>query len=219
MFESIFRELEEREVKYLVIGGIAVNFHGYDRVTGDLDILVGFEKDNLAKFITAIKSLGWTPRLPVSLEAFANAKNRKVWKNKKGMKVFTIYNPKNEPEHVDVMTEDYIDFEQACRNKNLVFAKGIRIPLASIPDLIRLKKAAGRERDKVDIMALKKIMELKSEKKKANRNEFDEDHLKRYMALSPEEKLKYLEEMNAFLAAFTPPEAKKMQQELKEKGW
>lgn len=148
-FESIFRELEDRGVKYLVIGGIAVNFHGYDRVTGDLDILVG-----------------WRPRLPVSLEAFADSKRRESWIREKGMKVFTLYNPKKEAEHVDVMTEDYLDFDKAYQNKKMVSARDIRIPLASIPDLIKLKKIAGRERDKVDIMALRKIMEIEGEKKK-----------------------------------------------------
>lgn len=165
-FESIFKELEDRGVQYLVIGGIAVNFHGYDRVTGDLDILVGFDKENLEKFIAAIKSLGWRPRLPVSLEAFADSKRRESWIREKGMKVFTIYNPKKEAEHVDVMTEDHLDFDKAYQNKKTVSARDIQIPLASIPDLIKLKKIAGRERDKVDIMALRKIMEIEGEKKK-----------------------------------------------------
>lgn len=56
-------------------------------------------------------------------------------------------------------------------------------------------------------------------RRKRNKNEFDEDQLRRYMSLSPEEKLRGLEEMNAFLAAFTPPKAKKMQEELKKRGW
>lgn len=167
LFESIFRELEERGVKYLVVGGLAVNFHGYDRVTGDLDILVGFDRKNLEKFIAAIKSLGWRPRLPVSLEAFADSKKRASWIREKGMKVFTLYNPKKEAEHVDVMTEDFLDFDKAYQDKKMISARDIQIPLVSIPDLIRLKKIAGRERDKIDIMALKEIQELnQSEKKK-----------------------------------------------------
>jgi len=166
LFESIFRELEERQVKYLVIGGIAVNFHGYDRVTGDLDIFVGFEKENFEKFISAVKSVGWRPRLPVPLEAFADPKKRQLWIRKKGMKVFSIYNPKEQAEHMDVMTESYLDFEKAYLKRKMVAARGIQIPLISIPDLIRLKKIANRGRDKTDIMALKKIMELESEKKK-----------------------------------------------------
>lgn len=56
-------------------------------------------------------------------------------------------------------------------------------------------------------------------KRKRNTSEFDEDQLRRYMSLSPEEKLKGLEAMNAFLAAFTPPKAKRMREELKKRGW
>lgn len=56
-------------------------------------------------------------------------------------------------------------------------------------------------------------------RRNADRKEFDEDHLRRYMALSPEEKLRGLQEMNAFLAAVTPRKAKKIQEELKKRGW
>lgn len=163
MFESIFRALEKRRVKYLVIGGIAVNFHGYDRVTGDLDLFVGLDEENLKKFIGAVKSLGWRPRLPVSLEDFTDSKKRKSRIKEKGMKVFSIYNPKKEAEHVDIMTETYLDFDKAYKNKKMISANNIKISLASIPDLIRLKKIAGRERDKIDIMALKEIQELNRE--------------------------------------------------------
>jgi len=56
-------------------------------------------------------------------------------------------------------------------------------------------------------------------KRKRNKNEFDEDQLRRYILLSPEEKLKGLEAMNAFLTAFTPPKAKRIREELKKRGW
>lgn len=166
LYEAVFRELDSREVKYLVIGGLAVNFHGVERPTGDLDILVSFEKDNLKKFIAAIKSIGWRPRLPVSLEAFTRPKNRERWRKQKGMKVFTIYNPKSHLEHMDVMTENYIDFEKAYRDRKYVSIREIQIPVISVPYLIRLKKIAGRERDKGDIRSLEKARELESEKKK-----------------------------------------------------
>ena len=48
-YERIFRELANRNIKYLVIGGIAVNIHGYSRATGDLDIMLSLEKDNLER--------------------------------------------------------------------------------------------------------------------------------------------------------------------------
>ena len=47
--ERILRELGRNKIKYLIVGGVAVNLHGYDRVTGDLDILLQLEDANLKK--------------------------------------------------------------------------------------------------------------------------------------------------------------------------
>lgn len=166
LYEAVFQALQENGVKYLVIGGIAVNVHGFERPTGDLDIFVSLEKENLEKFIVAIKSIGWRPRLPVSLEGFANATKRQRWIKEKGMKVFTIYNPERDLEHVDVMTENYLDFEKAYRRRKVVAAKEFDIPVISIPDLIELKKIAGRQKDKSDIKGLKEIRKIKRAKKR-----------------------------------------------------
>jgi len=48
--------------------------------------------------------------------------------------------------------------------------------------------------------------------------EFDLEFIKTYMALSAEEKLKYLEELNRFLAAATPEKSKKAWEELRLRG-
>ena len=47
----------------------------------------------------------------------------------------------------------------------------------------------------------------------------DVEDLKRYMSLSVEEKLTYLEEMNSLLSEAMPPESKKAWEELKKRGW
>ena len=90
------------------------------------------------------------------------------------MKVFSIFNPKKPVEQLDVMIENPIPFERAYKNRKVVSAKGFKIPVVSIPDLIKLKKIAGRERDKVDIRALQEIRSIqnayKKKKKKAIRN-------------------------------------------------
>ena len=153
----------------MVIGGIAVNLHGVERPTGDLDLLVSFEKSNLEKFISAMKAIGWVPRLPVTFEEFSDPKKRAQWKKEKGMKVFSIYNPKRPLEPIDVMTEDYIDFDKAYRNRVVETTTPGSISPISIPDLIRLRKIAGRERDKIDIMGLRQAEGYKGEKKKKTR--------------------------------------------------
>ena len=161
-YERIFRELANQKIRYLVIGGIAVNIHGYSRATGDLDIMLSLEKDNLEKLIELLKTLDFIPRIPVKIEELKDPEKVKTWKKEKNLKVFSVYNPDNELEHIDIMVENYIDFGSAYNNREVVTAKGIEISVISIDDLIELKKIAGRKRDEMDIEALKKIKEIKN---------------------------------------------------------
>ena len=159
-FERLLKQLNTKKIRYLVIGGVAVNLHGFNRTTGDLDILISLDSVNIKKLIELIKSLKWKPRIPVKVEEFADIKMRKAWIKKKGMKVFSVYNPKKEFEHLDIMVENRINFESAYRNKKVVSTGTTKVPIISIKDLIKLKKIAGRERDIIDIKALMQIKRL-----------------------------------------------------------
>ena len=161
---KIFEALHKSGVKYLVIGGIAVNLHGYDRLTGDIDILMSFSPENVDKFISFAEGLGFKPKTPVSIKDLADGDKRRLWIEEKNAKVFTIYNPKNMLECIDVMIMEYIDFEEALSRAEYVQAGELKIPLVSIDDLIKLKEIAGRQRDALDIRALQIIKELKNEK-------------------------------------------------------
>lgn len=165
LFERIFKVLNESGVQYVVIGGIAVNLHGFARATGDLDIAISLTDTGIEKFIQAVKELQFVPRIPVKLEELANKKLRESWIHQKNMKVFSVYNPKNPMEHIDVIMEEVVDFGTLFKNRVVMGAKDISIPVAGIAELIRLKEHAGRDRDAIDIKALKQIQELKNEKK------------------------------------------------------
>jgi predicted nucleotidyltransferase len=58
--ESIFRALAENGVRYLVVGGVAVNVHGYQRATQDLDLVVQLDRDNVLRALEALESLPGT---------------------------------------------------------------------------------------------------------------------------------------------------------------
>lgn len=49
IFQKVFTVFNKEKIKYLVAGGVAVNLHGYMRFTGDIDILVLLEENNLKK--------------------------------------------------------------------------------------------------------------------------------------------------------------------------
>ena len=75
------------------------------------------------------------------------------------MKVFSFFNPTNEQEVIDVMIQDYIDYNKALKNSKLMKDENISISVISIDDLIRLKEISGRGRDLADIKILRKLKE------------------------------------------------------------
>ena len=165
-YEQVFRKLNKKRVRYLVVGGIAVNLHGFPRVTGDLDIMLDLnDGKSVNGFVEVVKVLGFKPKIPVQVDDFAIPSKRKSWIEEKNMKVFSVYNPSQEIEHIDVLIENLIDFDKAYKTREIVNAGNLKVPVVSIDDLIKLKKISGRKRDEIDIAALKEIKIVKGEKK------------------------------------------------------
>ena len=161
LYKKIFTELKKNRIRYLVIGGIAVNLHGYSRVTGDLDIMIAInDSKEVSKFTAMVKKIGLKPVAPVRLEDLQDAEKRAIWKKEKKLVVFSVYNPKNELEQVDVMIENPIDFNKAYSSRKSIKAGDLLINTVAIDDLIKLKEISGRKRDKIDVKALEKIKEL-----------------------------------------------------------
>jgi hypothetical protein len=159
-YENVFRTFEKEGLRYLVVGGIAVNLHGVPRSTADLDIMVDLKDKNLKKLIRAMKKLGFIPRAPVNPEDLVNEKTRKKWWRKKKMEVFTFWNPKKSLEEVDVFIKNPIEFESSYNRRKEIKAKNISRPLASIEDIIKIKEKSRRKQDIADIEALKKLMKI-----------------------------------------------------------
>ncbi len=63
-FIKILKGLNEKEIKYIIVGGIAVNFHGIPRMTYDLDLLVKLSDENIKKLINLFKAWGYKPKVP-----------------------------------------------------------------------------------------------------------------------------------------------------------
>ena len=160
MFEAILKALNKYGIRYLVIGGVAVNLHGFPRMTADLDICIAMDRDNVSGLVSMLQQLHWKPRVPVRLEDFLDETIRQAWMTEKGMKVFTVYNPANESEQLDILLESAVAFDTAYQNRLEVVSADITIPLMSLRELIALKQVANRKRDRLDIDALKQIMQI-----------------------------------------------------------
>lgn len=161
-FERVLEVLQKEKVRYLVVGGVAVNLHGIPRFTADLDIMIDFDPDNLDCFIRAMKRLRYKPRVPVALEAFKDPVNRTKWQEEKNMRVFTLIDLRARYLHdLDVFINNPIGFEKCWKARKDIRVKRIRIHLISIPHLIILKKQAARDHDKSDIKALRQRLRLR----------------------------------------------------------
>lgn len=164
-FYRIFEELNKRHIRYLVVGGVAVNLHGFVRATEDLDIALSLDEKNLDLFISAIKEMGWKPRVPVPIEDLRDAKKRKSWFEEKNMKAFSVYNPKEVWQTLDILIGFSEKFDEVYERREMMVAKNISIPVAGVDDLIVMKEKAGRPRDLFDIKGLRELRELKGEYK------------------------------------------------------
>ena len=59
-FQEFIELLEKHEVKYLVVGGYAVGFHGFPRYTGDLDVFIAISKENSEKILKVFGEFGFS---------------------------------------------------------------------------------------------------------------------------------------------------------------
>jgi len=156
-YENVFRILEKNKIRYAVAGGVALVLHGVVRFTADLDLIVDLEPENLRRFVQAMTELGYRPRVPVKAEDFLDQAARNQWKQEKGMEVFSFVDPGQPITLIDVFIEEKIPFGEVMKDLVRITAKGITIPVVSLPHLKKLKKAAGRPQDLADIEAIEAL--------------------------------------------------------------
>lgn len=159
-YEEILRAFQKQKVKYVLVGGIAVNLFGSMRSTADIDILVEMSDDNLRKIVKIMKKYGYRIKQPVDPMKIADKKTREDWIHNKSMKAFNFYK-EDELKEVDIIIDSPVSFEEA-RKKPVRFKIGdLILPVISINKLIKMKSKTGRTVDKLDIEELKIIKKLR----------------------------------------------------------
>jgi len=159
-YEEIFRAFQKQRVKYVLVGGVAVNLLGAMRNTADLDILVEMSDDNLKKIVQILKKQGYQVKQPVDPMKIADPKTRKDWIEKKHIKAFNFYK-EDELKEVDIVIESPVSFEEAEKSALRIKVDDLTLPVISIDQLIEMKRKTGRAVDKLDIEELIKIKKLK----------------------------------------------------------
>jgi predicted nucleotidyltransferase len=155
--EQVLGALHRAQVRYLVVGGVAVVLHGHLRTTADLDLVIHLERENVLRAMRALRDLQYRPRAPVPAEAFAERAERERWIREKGLAVFSLWSPAHPTLEIDLFVSEPFDF-------TAVYARALRVPLErteatviALADLIALKRQVGRPRDQEDIAALEAL--------------------------------------------------------------
>lgn len=155
---EIIKALNDAGVRYLVVGGLAVNAHGYVRFTADVDLILALEESNLTKALAVLKALDYRPRAPVPIEEFAISAKRKEWQEAKGLKAFALFSALHPRTEIDLFIDDPLGFDEAAaRAVWFSLGENLKMPVCSLLDLVKLKKAADRGKDRVDLEYLKKL--------------------------------------------------------------
>ena len=149
-FEKLLADLARSGVDFAVVGGLAVILNGYPRLTVDADILAHNSPENLRKLLDCLKNWG------------------EGWARELKVEDFAI-----EEGSIRVMEEFDLDIFVRMRGKTLddfrpnlryLESGGGRIPYLSPTDLIFLKQGSWREKDQLDVSAMKEICAREAKK-------------------------------------------------------
>ena len=142
-FREFIELLNEHQVDYLVIGGYAVNYHGYPRYTRDIDIWLWMTESNIKKLISAIKDFGFRD-LNLEIRDFMTPEN--------------IIQLGYEPYRIDLLVDvEGVNFKECFERRIEGDLDGTTVKFLSLQDLITAKKKAGRFQDLADAEQLQKL--------------------------------------------------------------
>jgi predicted nucleotidyltransferase len=154
-FRDLIALLNGKSVKYLVVGGYAVTFHGYPRATQDLDIFVELSRANAEALMEVLDEFGFSTK-GLTPEYFMD-KGQAVWFGR-------------EPHKVEILNDiSGVAFAECYRQRVRATVGGLKINFISLPDLLANKKATGRNKDLADLDYLPKAPTAGTRRKRSQK--------------------------------------------------
>jgi hypothetical protein len=147
-----WKVLNENKVRYIMVGGFATRFHGFNRNTDDLDMWLEDTIENRKNLRTSFSELGYGDFSSLEMMQFVPG-----WTN------FSI----GGGIELDIMTSmkglENISFSDCLSMASLADLEGVEVPFLHINHLIENKKIVNRPKDQVDVIELEKIRKIREE--------------------------------------------------------
>jgi hypothetical protein len=149
-FAAALKAFNQFKVDYMVVGGYALNFHGYNRSTNDLDIWTKPVNENKEKIYHALLSLGFSRSELQQLLSLDFSKS-------------FLFGIGEEPDRIEIFnTITGVKYEDAERNRiTFEFSEGLAVSFIDWRELVTNKMLTGRDRDRTDVEELQKILHLR----------------------------------------------------------
>ncbi len=147
-FEKLLALLVKSDIRFTIVGGIAVCLNGYVRLTEDVDILIDYSPENILKLINTLSQYGEGFAAELTLEDFADEEG--------AIRIIEVI----ENCQIDIfvrMQGLYLDdFSDDIRHFKI--AESLMVPYLGPQSLINLKSTSLREKDRVDVSVLRGIL-------------------------------------------------------------
>jgi predicted nucleotidyltransferase len=161
--EAIAKSLNDADVEFIVVGGIAVIEHGYGRNTFDLDIVIHLQEDAVIRVFAALARLGYRPRVPITAERFADPQERRCLIDEKQMQVLNFWSDLHRDTPLDIFVTEPFDFVKEYQTAKVCeVSPGVPVRIVTLETLLQMKKTAGRLKDLADVDELSLIHGLPS---------------------------------------------------------
>jgi hypothetical protein len=151
-YAEVLLALSSRGARFAVAGGFACLAHGVVRVTLDLDLLIEVSDDNLARLWETLSDLGFVTQQPVTRADVVSAARLTSLAREKGMQALSWVHGTHPFVIVDLLVGEGFQWSTGLIEEIQLF--GLPVPVLRREELIRLKRAAGREKDLVDVREL-----------------------------------------------------------------
>lgn len=162
-FEGIIEVLNRLKVRYVVIGGVAAILHGVPlKRTFDLDVTPASDPKNQTRLMAAMKELEAKLRVLGQREPLEIPLGRRTLSKKTTMTFVTKFGPLD----ICLRPDGTGGYEDLIRDAEILDLDGLAVPVSSLADVERSKRAAGREKDAEHLRVL---VEFRKEAEKRRR--------------------------------------------------
>ena len=149
---NFWKALQDHHVQYILVGGYAINLHGYQRFTGDLDIWLNDTIENRQALRKAFVSCGMGDFPMIEYMQFIP-----------GWTEFHLNNELRLDILIDMKGLEGYTFDECLQMASVADIENVKIPFLHINQLIENKKIVNRPKDQIDVLALEQIRQLRGD--------------------------------------------------------